>query len=256
MATYQELLQRHVDRSNSFITSIDPRRTVLLMLDVQKLCLDLGGHDYVPSVGGAPSGVETLGPAKKVLDLARAEGMPVMWSLWGHRPDRSDAGISKFKVPGCDGTPESPWSHGTWNGEIVDGFDPLPGEPVLQKHRFSTFYGTPFNEWLREVDADCLVIVGSSTANCVQATAQDGWNRAYKVIVIADAGTAVPLYVKGKIPLWEQEVPLGYGQHWEALRTIQASYADVMTHDEFIELVYRSKASGAPAVPSSAAKQG
>jgi len=35
-------------------------------------------------------------------------------------------------------------------------------------------------------------------------------------------------------------VPLGYGQHWEALRNIQASYGDVMTHDEFFELIDRS----------------
>ena len=45
---------------------------------------------------------------------------------------------------------------------------------------------------------------------------------------------------KGAIPLWEKEVPAGYGQHWEALHTIQASYGDVMTHEEFFELVDRS----------------
>ena len=53
--------------------------------------------------------------------------------------------------------------------------------------------------------------------------------------------TCLPcLHREGAIPLWNQEVPLGYGQHWEALRNIQASYGDVMTHDEFFELIDRS----------------
>jgi hypothetical protein len=67
------------------------------MLDVQNLCLDPGGADYIQSIGGAPSGGDTLGPAKRVLERARAEGFPVLWSLWGLQPDGSDAGIGKYK---------------------------------------------------------------------------------------------------------------------------------------------------------------
>ena len=71
MSTYRELLNQSVDRSNSFIKTIDRKRTVVHMLDVQNLCLDPGGADYIQSVGGAPSGADTLGPAKKVLERAR-----------------------------------------------------------------------------------------------------------------------------------------------------------------------------------------
>jgi biuret amidohydrolase len=105
---------------------------------------------------------------------------------------------------------------------------------------FGVLRRTAFNEYLREHDAEYLVICGSSTANCVQTTAMNAWERNYKVIVLADTGTAIPLYRKSAIPLWEKEVPAGYGQHWEALRTIQARYGDVMTHEEFYELVDRS----------------
>ena len=241
MPTYREMLKQFVDRSNAFIDKIDKKRTVLHMLDVQNLCLDPKGADYIESVGGAPSGKDTQGPAKRVLGRARAEGFPVVWSLWGLQPDGSDAGIGKYKAPGiCDGKPDSPGSHGTWDGQLVDGFEPLPGEHVFQKHRYSSFYGTALNEYLTEHDAKYLVICGSSTANCVYTTAMNGWERNYHVIVLGDTGAAIPIYRKGKIPLWEKEVPMGYGQHWEALRTIQASYGDVMSHDEFFELIDRS----------------
>src|SRR5580692_270826 len=86
----------------------------------------------------------------------------------------------------CSGAPDAPGSHGTWNGRLVKGFDPLPGEHVFQKHRYSSFYGTAFNEYLREHDAEYLVICGSSTGNCVITTAMNGWERNYKVIVLAD----------------------------------------------------------------------
>lgn len=252
MPTYRELVERHVDRSNRFITRIDPKRTAVLMLDIQNLCLNPKGADYIDSFGGALEGKDTLGPAKKVLDRSRKEGFSIFWSMWGLRPDGADAGIGKFKAPDVmGGGPDMPGSHGTWNGALCDGFVPAAGEPVIQKHRYSTFYGTPLNEWLREKDAEYLVICGSSTANCVQTTAQDGWNRNYRVIVLADTCTAVSVY-RGKIDLWKEPVPLGYGQHWEALRTIQASYADVMTSDEFFELIDHSNARAAqPALAQS-----
>jgi len=105
MKTYREMLTENVDRSNSFIKKIDKKRTVVHMLDVQNLCLDSAGADYIQSVGGAPSGADTLGPARRVLERARREGFPVLWSLWGLQPDGSDAGIGKYKAPSmCAGT--------------------------------------------------------------------------------------------------------------------------------------------------------
>ena len=72
MSTHQEKLDKYVDRSNRIIPNkIDLKRTVVHCLDIQNLCLSKKGSDYVESVGGAPSGEETLVQAKKVLDLAR-----------------------------------------------------------------------------------------------------------------------------------------------------------------------------------------
>jgi nicotinamidase-related amidase len=245
MPTYRELVDRYIDRSNSYIKTIDPKRVGVHMLDVQNLALNPKGADYTTSVGAAPAGADTLGPAKRVLERARAEGYPVFWSQWGLRPDGADSGIGKFKAPDVmSGKPDQPGSHGTWNGALCDGFDPVPGEPVIQKHRYSTFYGTPFNEWLAEKNVQTLVICGSSSANCVLATAQDGWNRNYQVIVLADTCTAV-MVNRGTIELWKNPIPDGYGQHWEALRTIQASYADVMVSDEFFEMIDAAKAGSA-----------
>jgi nicotinamidase-related amidase len=42
---------------------------------------------------------------------------------------------------------------------------------------YSSFYGTALNEYLRERDAEYLVISGPQTANCVVTTAMNGWER-------------------------------------------------------------------------------
>jgi nicotinamidase-related amidase len=85
---------------------------------------------------------------------------------------------------------------------------------------------------MRELGADTLVIAGVTSANCAHATAIDGWNMNYKVIVLADTTTAVPSS--------REDQPLGYGQHWEALRNIQMNYGDVITVAEFLERVQSS----------------
>lgn len=239
MPTFEEKLDKYVDRSNSFIKKLNLKRTALHALDIQNLCLDPKGADYIESVGGAPSGQETLGPAKRLIELARRKGIPITWSMWGMRPDGTDLGVYKLKYPSW-AEPDSPFNHETWNGALCDGFEPRKGEPVIKKHRNSSFYGTPLNEYLTNNDTEYFVIVGSSTANCVPTTARDGFDRGYKVIVVADAGTAIPLNAHGRNPKYDKDTPEGYGQYWESLRNIQAQYADVMTSNEFEKLVERS----------------
>lgn len=245
VTTFEDKLNRYVDRSHTFIPSeIDLSKTVVHALDIQNLCLHQDGSDYIRSVGGAPSGEESLVPAKRILELAREKGIKVNFSMWGMDPDGSDIGIWGLKYPSWK-EPDSPFNHGTWNGALVEGFEPRDGEHAFKKHRNSSFYGTAFNEYLQQDGCEYLVIIGSSTGNCVPTTARDGFDRGYKVIVVADAGTAIPVYLPGNDRNSEDVTPEGYGQYWEALRNIQAQYADVMSSDEFAALVERSSKTAA-----------
>jgi nicotinamidase-related amidase len=210
--------------------TIDPARTMLLVLDVQNLIVSESGAAYVQSVGGAPEGKDTIEPIKRVLEACRDKGIPVVWSLWGLRPDGMDAGLAKAKWPGLDcGSPTSPGSWGNPAGDdlLHPEMKPLDGEPVMYKHRFSSFYNTPLEEYLREDDRDTLIIIGVTSANCMHSTAIDGWNKNYKIVCVADTTTAVPAP--------NEDQPLGYGQHWESLRNIQMNYGDVLLSTELIE---------------------
>jgi biuret amidohydrolase len=223
-----------MDRSEMVAPEIDPSRTALLALDIQKLCVDPEGAAYIESVAGAPNGLDVIEPCNRVIARCRELGIPVFWSKWGLRGDGLDAGICTLKWPGMNpGTPESPASWGHRDSELSDLVEPLPGEPIMEKHRFSSFYDTPFDEYLRGLGIEYLVIVGVTSANCAHATAIDGWNHNYKVIVVADSTTALPHA--------GADQPLGTGQHWEALRNIQMNYGDVLLSSELLEKLGRSR---------------
>jgi nicotinamidase-related amidase len=240
-STFEDKLNKWVNRTYRFIPEkIDLSRTVVHMLDVQNLCLDKRGAEYIESIGGAPSGEETLVQAKTVLDAARSKGVKINWSMWGMDPNGYDIGLWGEKYPAWKNL-DSPFNHGTFDGALCDGFVPAEGEAVLRKHRNSSFFETPLNSWLFQDDCKYLVIVGSSTGNCVPTTVRDGFELGYKVIVVADSGTGIPVPSPfGLDPENNHEVPEGYGQYWEGLRNIQAQYGDVMSTREFLELVEKS----------------
>jgi biuret amidohydrolase len=225
--TYKHI-DDYIDRSAMLAPTIDPKKTMLLVLDMQKACAEPGGAMYIPSTGGAPEGKDVVQPVVNVLEAARAKGIPVVWSLWGLRPDGKDAGFADVKWGLVDQLATFPGSWGNGGDELVDELKPLPDEPVIRKHRFSSFYGTALTEYMRRAGCDTLVVAGLSTGNCQLATAIDGANQDFKIVVLADTTAAIP---SGK------DDPMGYGQHWEALRQIQANHGDVRTSIEFLQMI-------------------
>lgn len=218
-----------IDRTARVAPTIDPKKTMLLVLDMQKACVTPGGAMYIESVGGAPEGKDVVQPVLNVLYACRDKGIPVVWSMWGLRPDGKDAGVADLKWPGILPLSSFPGSWGNGGDELDDQLKPLDDEPVIRKHRFSSFYGTPLNEYMRRAGADTLVIAGVSTGNCQITTAIDGANMDYKIITLADTCAAIPATLPDQ--------PLGYGQHWEALRNIQANHGDVLLSTEFLKLI-------------------
>lgn len=221
-------IDTHIDRSTWVAPVIDPKKTMLLVLDMQKACAQPGGAMYIPSTGGAPEGKDVVQPVVNVLEACRSKGIPVVWSLWGLRPDGMDAGLADVKWGLQGALAQFPGAWGNGGDELVDELKPLPDEPVFRKHRFSSFYGTALTEYMRRAGCDTLVVAGLSTGNCQIATAIDGANQDFKIVVLADTTAAIP---SGK------DDPMGYGQHWEALRQIQANHGDVRTSIEFLKMI-------------------
>jgi len=63
---------------------------------------------------------------------------------------------------------------------------PLPGDPIVVKHRVSAFSGTDLETLLRARGIDTLVLFGIATSGVVLSTVRHGADADYRLVVIKD----------------------------------------------------------------------
>jgi nicotinamidase-related amidase len=107
--------------------------------------------------------------------------LPVVLTTVIYRNDH-EASVFRARVPALNLlTPESHWVK----------FDPrLPiteDDLQLEKRHASSFHGTTLDQWLAERNVDSVVVTGLSTSGCVRATAVDGLQNNYRVVVPREA---------------------------------------------------------------------
>ena len=84
--------------------------------------------------------------------------------------------------------PDSQCLEGSWGADWFSGIEPSDGprEVVVTKHRFSAFWGTDFDLYLRSNGIRTVIITGVVTSGCIDATARDAFFLDYRVVVPAD----------------------------------------------------------------------
>ena len=92
---------------------------------------------------------------------------------------------------------------------------PRENELLIEKHYASSFFGTDLFQRLNECEADSLVVTGLTTSGCVRATAVDGLQSDFPVVVVSDA-----------VGDRNEEA------HAANLHDLNAKYAEVMTADQ------------------------
>jgi ureidoacrylate peracid hydrolase len=214
-----------LNRNYPGTTHIVPGRTALIVVDMQRFFLEPGQPAYLPGGDGAPTAEMVIENAVKAVDLCRRHGIQVIWSRWGLRGDGWDVGRWAPKWPTWHaGTPEGP----SWENpatDIVEALNPGPGEPVFEKSRYSSFWGTPLDTFLQHIpDVDTLIIIGVTTGFCVRYTVEDAFSRDYAVVVLADCTTAINDPIGPDHP--------GSGQYIAALRDFAIGLGDVWTLTE------------------------
>lgn len=161
------------------VDAIDAKKTAMIVVDMQ--------NDFV-TAGAAmetPAAREMVPTLAKALKICRDAGIKVIYTAHVHRGDGCDMGLfDEFHPPIAsrdaliDGTP---------GVDIYPDLAPAPGEHVIKKHRYSSFFGTDLDIILREWGVDTVIISGTSTSDCCHATARDALFHNYRVVFLADA---------------------------------------------------------------------
>lgn len=113
--------------------------------------------------------------------LARAKGMPVIWTRVAYKEDAADAGVWGTRT----NTPDS-LQNIRYDSER-HAYDPRcefgPDDLYYTKRMPSAFFETPLASYLTFHRVDTVVVTGGSTSGCVRATAVDALSHGYRTIV-------------------------------------------------------------------------
>ncbi len=170
---------------------IDMAKTAFVIIDMQRDFLEPNG--FGESLGNDVSLLRTaIAPCAAMLQSARTNGVLVIHTREGHRPDMTDAPLAKVQrgSPSKRIGDRGPMGRILIRGEaghgIIDELAPAAGEPVLDKPGKGAFYQTDLELMLRNRRIENLLIAGVTTEVCVHTTVREANDRGFRCIVLGD----------------------------------------------------------------------
>lgn len=152
-------------------------RAALINVDLQRAYTDLDA--FRTAYQTDPRQLDYI---NELATLARARGMPVIWTYVAYMDNADDAGLWGTRSD----TPDSLQN-------IKEGSDRAQLDPRLHVHRqtdavinkrmASVFHETPVPSLLTWHRVDTVILTGGSTSGCIRASAVDALSRNYRVIV-------------------------------------------------------------------------
>jgi isochorismate hydrolase len=176
---------------------VDPEHAALLVIDMQNFF-----QRIVKPI---------LKNLLRVIRSCRQKDVPIIFTQHGHTELEADGGVL------------GQWwgeviLHGTKDWEFLPDIKIASKDKILPKKRYSAFYETDLEDFLRSKGIQDLIIAGVMTNLCCETTARDAFMRDYRVFFLID-GTAT-----GKDE-----------HHLATLKNLGFGFAYLMTCDELIQ---------------------
>jgi len=165
---------------NSYLTQIKdynirqasptPGKAALLVIDMQF---------YFKSVAQP-----ILDNVISIIECFRSNKGKILFTRHGHRDPKTDGGmLGRW------------WGdlilHGSAEWELIDELHVQTSDTIIDKNRYSAFFGTELDDLLKNAGIEDLIITGVLTNCCCETTAREAFMRDYRVFFVADA-TAAP----------------------------------------------------------------
>ncbi|HUQ24918.1 MAG TPA: cysteine hydrolase [Burkholderiales bacterium] len=194
--------------------SLDPKKTALLVIDMQNAFVAPGAPVEVPAAR------EIVPAINRLAAELRKRGVAVIWVLHENRAGGTDwegffgAFVADRPKAAAALTPGS---------ELQKLFPELktePGDLRVAKNRYSAFIKNDFEKKLQERGIDTLLIAGTKTNVCCECTARDAMMLDYKVVMLSDCTAA-----------------LSDDEHRATLENMIQQFGDVLSADEALALL-------------------
>ena len=155
---------------------LEPRRTAIVVIDLQKGVVGLAGNPH-PSAS-------VVANAAALLEAGRSAGAQPILVHVGRSADGGDAlkAVSDEPMRAAGAMPPD-WS------ELVAELNRQPGDVVVLKRQWGAFYGTDLELQLRRRGLNTIVLCGIATEIGVESTARDAYERGFEQVFAEDAMT-------------------------------------------------------------------
>src|SRR5471030_1239422 len=216
----QEIIDRVMARRGRvhLFDRLDPRRTALIVIDMQTTFCEPGAPAEVPGSRGIVAEINRLAAALRLRDV------PIIWVLHANiqRNGRSDWELFFNHIVADEvraRTIESlaPGRQSVWR-DLTVGKDDL----TIVKNRYSALIqgSSSLERVLRNLGIDTILIAGTKTNVCCEATARDAMMLDFKVVMVSDCCAA-----------------LSDDEHRATLETMIQQFGDVMTAEEVLAVL-------------------
>ena len=215
----QEIVDRVIARRGKLhlFDSLDPKKTALLVIDMQNAFVAPGAPVEVPAAR------EIVPAINRLVAGLRKRGVPVIWVQHENRPGGSDwdGFFGRFVAPESRAKAAAALTAGSPMQTLWRELDVARGDLRVAKNRYSALIGKSSNlqETLREKGIDTVLIAGTKTNVCCECTARDAMMLDYKVVMLSDC-TAT----------------LSDEEQRATLENMIQQFGDVLTADEALSL--------------------
>jgi ureidoacrylate peracid hydrolase len=221
LAIPQAIIDRVIARRSKehVFDDFDPARTALIVVDMQNGFM-------LPGVAFAeiPEAREIVPNINRLAAALRAAGGTVVWIVTTYEPavDKEWSTYYRLSTPANGAKRSAALTKGAKGHEIWSTLDVKPGDPIVEKKRFSAFIqgSSKLDEVLRERGIDNLLITGTVTGVCCESTARDAMMLNYAVTMVTDGNASY-----------------SDDEHSRALTAFYATFGDIMPTDMLIGLI-------------------
>jgi ureidoacrylate peracid hydrolase len=203
---------------------LDMSKTAHLIIDMQEAFLAPGATVEVPVARDIVSNVN------RISATVREAGGINVFLRFTYDPSEGRPWTSWYDVlcgPGMGDVLREAFKLGSKEHQLWPELDVHDADWIIDKTRFSAFVpGTcDLDERLLAHGIDTVIVTGTLTNCCSEATARDAHQLAYKVLFVADANAAVSDL-----------------EHNATLNNLYVTFADLVQTDELIQLINSQQA--------------
>jgi ureidoacrylate peracid hydrolase len=205
---------------------LDPRSTALVVVDMQNafmlpgvahsLCMT--AQEIVPNINRLAEALRAAGGTVVWIKTTFTEESLKSWSVYYHLSGDKQ-GAKRIAA-----LTENSKGHELWSG-----LDVKPGDPIVEKKRFSAFIQGSSNleEVLRKRGVDTILITGTVTGVCCESTARDGMMLNFRTIMVTDGNAA-----------------MSDADHNASLISFYQMFGDIMSTDKLVGIIRRNAQKG------------